>query len=427
MSNRNFPYVSYPAKLPLPPDNQGDFCFTVDRKWKPYLLGAIMPLLSERTWEADERNTADSAKELMAAIMDGGDCDMITGIRLVDCELQAEIMGEWVNVADLTDCAVPGPKGDTGDTGPKGDTGDTGPSGASNDDPGPIDTDGGAGKDGQACAMAAGLAVWLIKKCLASIDVFKAGAETAKDIAESAADLLDAIPIFGAVVKSLVDFGADMAVKGDYDDIKGFIEDPDFQDEVQCKLYCEFKSKDTIDTSVINTALTHLVSWAVTLAPGLPDITFYGQAFSLFLAAVSDEQAWRRAILHQDETSDDCASLCDECPDDITFTYGTGTGPATGQKDTNYVFTGASIGSGHYFLDVSLSPCLKMHYVSSTGWTSAPGAGGSFQSWNQVDCAHGNHQSSGTPDISTLPDAELSELGLHSGTPFSITMKFVDL
>src|SRR5258706_16281501 len=107
MRNRNFPYFTYPDKLPIPSESRGDFCFRVDGKWKPYLLGAIFPLLSQRTWEADEESTVEEAKTLLAAIMrakpcpTSGDNTDTNGIEVSeDCEMKLRICGGKLQVCD---------------------------------------------------------------------------------------------------------------------------------------------------------------------------------------------------------------------------------------------------------------------------------------------------------------------------------------
>jgi len=106
-----------------------------------------------------------------------------------------------------------------------------------------------------------------------------------------------------------------MAVKGDYDDIMGFLNDPDFEIQVACELYCSWKelSIEEFTVETVLAALTDLISWATLLPPGLPLITFYGQAFALFVGTMQGTEAHRRAAVHADERSDDCSLLCVEC------------------------------------------------------------------------------------------------------------------
>jgi hypothetical protein len=262
-----------------------------------------------------------------------------------DCVMEYTLDGEnyipvagWVDNAATCFTGASGADGAQGDPGTPGADGEDGEQGIPGT-PGSPGADGADGADGvcidcssqdvegdvedweqQACAMAMGLATWMTDKCVSSILIVKASALLAKSLADQATDLLDAIPIFGAIVNNIVDFAADMATKGDYDDIMGFISDPDFTTQVACKLYCEWRDlpSKTLTVDDVAAAGTVVVNWAATLAPGLPLITFYGQAFSLWLSAVSPVEAHRRAAVHQDERSDDCLLLCTECPPEET-------------------------------------------------------------------------------------------------------------
>ena len=135
-------------------------------------------------------------------------------------------------------------------------------------------------------------------------------------------DLIDVIPIFGPLINNLLDLAGDMAVKGDYDDILGFIGDPDFQVRVQCQLYCRLKELTTYGSAELYTIAGEVVAWAVRLPAGLPLLTFYGPAFGLWLAAVDAASLWRHAFIYLDERSNDCALLCvDDCPQEWCYTF----------------------------------------------------------------------------------------------------------
>lgn len=207
----------------------------------------------------------------------------------------------------------------------------------------------------QACAMALGLAQWMCDKCVSSIQIVKAAALLAKSLADQASDLLDAIPIFGAIVNNILDFAADMATKGDYDDIMGFINDPDFETQVACKLYCEFKdlSPQTLTVQAVTDACSVVANWAALLPPGAPLITFYGQAFGIWVTAVSGVEFHRHAAVHQDERSDDCALLCQDCAeeppsacgDPLHFTAGT-VNSILDNEDGTFTFNVSSVDAG---------------------------------------------------------------------------------
>jgi len=299
-------------------------------------------------WEQSGGITAEQAAVASAIMLNdfwNSHCeDDIVQFRVTEeCMLQyRQGEGEWQDVDGWVDFAATcfvgpqGPTGPQGETGPTGETGATGatgstgpqgpqgevgpqgPQGDCSDDcgdksaPVPIDE---SDWERQACAMAQGLAVYLVDKSVSAIQIIKAAFIAGKNIADQATDVLDAIPILGAIVNNIIDVAVDMAVKGDYDDIMGFLNDPDFKVQVACQLYCAWKDLSieefTVDT--VQDGLIAVTSWATLLPPGAPLITFYGQAFALFVGTFQPTEAHRRAAVHADERSDDCELLCTDC------------------------------------------------------------------------------------------------------------------
>jgi len=278
--------------------------------------------------------------------------------RLVDgvLEWRAHDVDDWISLGSVAGPTGPtgatGPTGPTGATGPTGPTGATGPTGPT----GPTGATGAAGALGatgatgatgptgptgpqgigvdsasapeieanttdfnqQACAVADGLARWYVAKCVSSINILKAASDAGANIADQVTDLLDSVPVFGSLINNLLDVAQDMATAGDYLDIIGLISDPDFISQVQCHLYCSLKAAGSLSLETVQSASEDTFNWAATLFPGGPFLTFYGQAFALFGTSVSPQTAWRRAFIHKDERSDDCETLCTDCPDEET-------------------------------------------------------------------------------------------------------------
>jgi len=102
MTFPNFPYVSFPDPLPVPTDDRGDFCFVFDGKWKPYILGALFPLLIQRTWDTNDEDVIDQAGELLYAIMTAKKCEVpdTTGVEVEDCEVRLRYCGGKLQVCD---------------------------------------------------------------------------------------------------------------------------------------------------------------------------------------------------------------------------------------------------------------------------------------------------------------------------------------
>lgn len=336
-------YEPFPVPQLENADDEPTYCAVFSKALLPYILGALEIWTYTDAFvgtEQEKKNAVGLFRELQYFLGRGG-CMSISDIRIDGCNLQVQVSGseEWVTVGDLTDCAVPGPQGPAG---PPGADGEQGIDGNSANAPDPITTATGDDRNQQACAMAQGYANWLQTKCVSAIEVIQQAAILAKSIADQVTDLLDAIPIFGALVNNLIDLANDMAAKGDYGDIIDHLRTVEFMDELVCQYYCKFKAMTQIGIQQIAQANQEVATWAAGLAPGLPFLTLYGQAFALFLLTVDPAVAWKRAFLHDDERSDDCESLCADCQDTIIdFTYANGTGPASVAVNQEFVVTPA--------------------------------------------------------------------------------------
>jgi len=105
-----YPYQPFDEPIPAPPDDEGALCFSIDAKWKPYLVGLLKTLLVERTWESDEERATTEASILLSEILTADFCPVeAPGIELEDCMgccirwnddgvLQVFSCGEWTDV-----------------------------------------------------------------------------------------------------------------------------------------------------------------------------------------------------------------------------------------------------------------------------------------------------------------------------------------
>jgi hypothetical protein len=104
------PYSPFPKPVRPPSENLGDFCLTLDRKWIPYLLGAIAVLAIDTTWQYDIDRVTGEARNLLDLIMQAPTCEipsqggtevddcMSCCIRIRDGKLQVFSCGEWTTV-----------------------------------------------------------------------------------------------------------------------------------------------------------------------------------------------------------------------------------------------------------------------------------------------------------------------------------------
>lgn len=121
----DFLSISFP--LPPPGPDEGPVCFSFDRKWIPYILGALQALRTEGLYTSDKSNAIGAANTLLglfteagicpadnsSAGTDWGDC-MGCCIRMRDGILQVLQCGEWVAVDGWTKEAVTGAQPGTG-------------------------------------------------------------------------------------------------------------------------------------------------------------------------------------------------------------------------------------------------------------------------------------------------------------------------
>jgi hypothetical protein len=347
----------------------------VNSAWASHVDGCLERLLYTDAWkgtDADIERAVGEIRKLLATLSNIGECESmaITAIRMNGCalEVQYDNLPDWVIVGDMTACAVPGPKGDKGDKGDPGDTGPQGPPGepglpgedgapgqnGADGAQGPVGPQGPAGADGecagdcgdnhgtvtkdpdwdgQACALAAGAAWYLQNQFLNACESIQTGVAAAQTLANIAENIIGSIPLFGGVVAAVLDFAGDVATK-DIQDIINITNGADFRETLQCQMYCYLKGLIDPELNLDNfTAMVlALQSWALSLPPGGSFITFYGQSFALFLGAADFNDAYLHTIVHQDERSNDCLTLCTDCeeppPDrwcyEWDFTAGTG-------------------------------------------------------------------------------------------------------
>jgi hypothetical protein len=109
MNFPKYPYLPFDEPIPAPPSDKGELCFTLDAKWKPYLVGLIKTLLVDRTWQTDAYRSTGEASLLLEAILTAdfctieqpgiemGDC-MCGCLRVADGILQTFSCGVWTDV-----------------------------------------------------------------------------------------------------------------------------------------------------------------------------------------------------------------------------------------------------------------------------------------------------------------------------------------
>lgn len=166
----------------------------------------------------------------------------------------------------------------------------------------------------QACAIADGVAVQLQSEFINFCEAIQSGLLLAQSIANIVQEYLDLAPIVGDTISAVMQFAEDVALK-DINDIISLTNGQDFKEAIQCQIYCILKADNsgTFNRVLMDAAIDEIIFWADDLLPGGAFVTFYGQAFALFMSSVDRNEVYKYGLIHSDERSDDCELLCIDC------------------------------------------------------------------------------------------------------------------
>ena len=119
-----------PRQAPRPAPSEGVFdppyrCVLVNEAWISHVVGMVDVLTEDDSWTGEETGRYLAIQQIEAFLnaLATGNCSMgITDIRVNGCKLEVEYndSGQWVEIGDLSACAVPGPPGDPGPPGQDG-------------------------------------------------------------------------------------------------------------------------------------------------------------------------------------------------------------------------------------------------------------------------------------------------------------------
>lgn len=367
---------SYPFD-PISPPQSGDFATPIVTLRLPqgiytYVDGALENTLYDtRAWIGTNDQKEDAVEAIEQAMRIIREPMSITAIDVADCVLRVKYGAdtEWTTIGDLTACAtatitdatantlaagadataeivgttlvigvpqgIQGAMGADGENGVDGQDGQDGVDGQDGTDGRDGTTGGWTGEtekfitddlDGHLCAIAAGSAAWISRTINTALAKAQELFETGKAIADQVTDLLDAFPVAGAIVNNIGDLFGAISTAGDWGDLIVEIGNPEFIEKVQCWLYCYMKdhTTDVVNIDMFHDAIYDVAGRAALLPPAAPFVTVYGQVYAAMLLSMSYQAIWLRAYIHADETSDDCLSLCTDCPPPVTcptFTF----------------------------------------------------------------------------------------------------------
>lgn len=301
-------------------------CVEMSAALIPYLLTG----LEIYRWADRFQGTAAEVATALGVIQDlivlltEGNCPMPTQFRFnADCSLEYSQDGgaNWLAVPGWTQFAELCFKGEQGEQGPPGPQGPQGPQG----EPGNPGAPGAPGspvppqpdipaptnlQDRQdlVCGIAFGVGDWLYLTFRDAMEIINQGVEAGSIVVDLASDLIDAIPVLGAVVQAVLDFAAGAATVAS-EVLAGA--NNEFEEEIQCQLlkimWCD---TDDITEAYMSQVKAELRAWAANLPPQGPLLILVGQAFALFLDAIVDAELLRRANVYKNY-----AAPCEICTD----------------------------------------------------------------------------------------------------------------
>jgi len=213
-------------------------CVTFSEKLIPYLLG----LLEIYRWPDKLSGTPEQVttalgvfQDLMALLMEGNCPAMaITDLRINGCnlEVQYNAVNTWIVVGDLTSCAVPGPKGDKGDSGEA----------AYPYTPPPI-----PGANTR-CNVADYVAAWVAGAFQDLLNQMNYELTISQNYANIAAALVGGIPGAGFLASAMFTAISGIAAIGQAGVQAAFTQQ--FREDVMCHLYCELGEDGDITQAV---------------------------------------------------------------------------------------------------------------------------------------------------------------------------------
>jgi len=350
---------------PLPVPAAGIFdepyhCVVINVQWLPHFLGAFQVLIEGDSWSGGDDETFRAQQEVMKLISalaqpcnDGGGNVLIPEFRTIEVNERCD-QNQWKYTVEPDDAwrdmGTPVCDGENGTPGQDGEDGAPGQDGEDCDcgDPVPTQPPVVVGDDRcqQACNIATGLGTWIKEKFDDTLTLAKAAFEALDIVADVASDLIDAIPVLGAIVDAVVEYAENLGEK----DIAALqsVSNNEFKEMVQCKLY-EIMADDTGDFTLeyFDQVKDELQGWAVLLPPLGPLLTVIGQTFALFVETIPASEMLRRANVYKNSEAN--CELCDvEC--------------------SSNACTNISI-VGWFHIGETPAEWSQIGTISSTGWT----------------------------------------------------------
>lgn len=386
MNFPKYPYQPFDEPIPAPPSDKGAMCFTVDAKWKPYLVGLLKTLLVDRTWETDQYRATGEASLLLEEILSADFCPVpLPGLEGDDCMgcclrwndgvLEMLSCGEWT--------PVPGSPGGT-----------PGPGGVVTPDSG--------GQPGAGECREYNLL------CYSNMSAIL-------PIAVSSGDTLEFTQHKGAWSDGFpTPTAAFWYCSGGQLFSLGF-----------CAGATHTESGDPLNTAPHMGLLAEV--------GGIAQYFFVGNEGSVFVVppGVTDEQV---LFIPNDSSPGDNqgtvsfhVKVCKGAAAPVVLTYNSGTGPlAAAYGSIIEIVSQLASPPGVQYVNVDFNPCCRISIVGGSGWVPDVGIG---DWWDYNDCASTLHRSGATTGSEVLTDfpanSEVTNLQLDgvSTSVFTLQVK----
>jgi hypothetical protein len=152
----------------------------------------------------------------------------------------------------------------------------------------------------------------MIDKAIAGLEFLYAAIQASVAIAKAVSNMLDAIPVFGAIVDGLVQLAIDMQLSTAYGATIGALSNPDVYDDLYCFVFCTLLDlgADGLQTLDAQTLKSSVAQYCLLHLPGQ---ALEWQALGGFILAYSEQRIMQELIIHYDERSDDCDIACSDC------------------------------------------------------------------------------------------------------------------
>jgi hypothetical protein len=290
------------------------YCLRFNELWLPHILGALQLLLEKDSWSGGDAEIfrAQQAIYTMLANIEepcGSGELRFPEFRSIPVSALCD-QPQWKYIdepdtawRDFGTTICDGADGDDGAPGGQGPIGPEGPPGADCECP-PVPTEPPIEPEtaDNACAGAFGVVEKLLSILNYNLDTLEFAGTVTEGVVDQVTlnltNTLEALPIIGNVIA-----GLKLALAAGIGATRAAINNPDFQDDVACLLYCEVEEEGAFNQNSFN-------AWVANLESDYPGLN-YAPFIDLVKNIVGYATLARRFAIESLNVDSRCASLCD--------------------------------------------------------------------------------------------------------------------